>query len=129
MEKEIARNFYESYNEKNLDKSFEKYVANDLIYHSPYGSTREWWISTDKALFPAFSDFTVTILDQVAERRKVVTRLLMRGTHTDDFLGIPSNGKEASLEIVTIDRIENGKIAEHWFSSDFSGFLQQLATK
>ncbi|MEJ3746418.1 ester cyclase [Actinomycetes bacterium KLBMP 9797] len=80
----------------------------------------------DATLFPAFADFTFTVLDQVAECDKVATRWTMGGTHTGEFFGLPASGKTAFLTGTSVDRVENGQIVEHWSDMDLTGFLQQL---
>ena len=43
------------------------------------------------------------------------TRIAGLVTHTDELLGIPATGKEVQQTTgVAINRIPNGKLAEHW---------------
>lgn len=74
----------------------------------------------------AFSDFHHTIEDQIAEGDKVVTRISAYGTHTGELLGIPPTGKHVTMTGITIHRIANGKLVEHWAQIDALGLLQQL---
>ncbi len=80
----------------------------------------------DKALFPAFADLHVEVLDQVGEGDKVATRYVISGTQTGEFLGLSASGSKAALTGTSFDRIADGKIAEHWADVDFGGFMQQL---
>ena len=73
-----------------------------------------------------FPDLKVTIEEQIAERDLVATRWTARGTHRGPMLGIEPTGKEATVTGLTIDKIENGKIAESWNNWDTFGLLQQL---
>jgi predicted ester cyclase len=125
--KQIAYAFYNSYNNRNLDASFDAYISTELVNHFGDGSyNRQSWLEIDKTLFPAFKDFSVTVLDQVAEGDKVATRYRSGSTQTGEFLGIPASGNTAYMTVTSVDRIENGKIVEHWADLDFNGFLQQL---
>jgi steroid delta-isomerase-like uncharacterized protein len=74
----------------------------------------------------AFPDLKVTIEEQIAERDLVATRWTARGTHRGVLLGIEPTGKQSTVTGLTIDRIENGKIAESWNNWDTFGLLQQL---
>ncbi|MFP5405058.1 MAG: ester cyclase [Gammaproteobacteria bacterium] len=74
----------------------------------------------------AFPDFLDTIEDQVAEGDKVATRFTSRGTQKGEIMGIAPTDRQASWTGITIDRIENGKIAETWGLVDTLGMLQQL---
>jgi len=74
----------------------------------------------------AFPDWSCTVEEVIAEDDKVVTRVILRGTHKGDFLGIPPTGKTISVAGVSIFRIAHGKIAEHWVQSDAVGLMRQL---
>jgi predicted ester cyclase len=126
----VARAFYESYNQKDLDASFEKYIAKDLINHSLDDTiTREGWLAGDKPLFPVFADFSLTVFDQVAEGDKVATRFQFGGKQTREFMGIPASGNVAFLHMTTIDRIEHGQIVEHWADFDLHGWFEKLSAR
>jgi steroid delta-isomerase-like uncharacterized protein len=125
--KETVRKFYESYNEKNLDASWQQFIAADMRNHVMGGAyDANAWREMDKGLFPAFADFSLKVLDQIAEGDKVATRYVLGGTHSGAFLGVPASGAVAQLTATAVDRVENGKIVEHWADLDFTGFLQQL---
>jgi predicted ester cyclase len=124
----VVRNFYESYNERDLDATYEQWVAHDLINHAFGGAyDREGWLSADKGLLDAFQDLRVEVLDQIVQGDRVATRFAMTGTQTGSFFGIEPTGAVATLTGTAFDRIEDEKIAEHWSDSNLGGFLQQLA--
>ena len=78
------------------------------------------------AQFAAFSDSAIDVVRQVGESDQVVTQLVTRARHTGDFAGMPATGKAVSLATIRIDRLENGRIAEHWSVADVAGLLEQL---
>ena len=41
-------------------------------------------------------------------------------------MGMPATGKHVTLTGITIDRFEDGKIAEGWTNWDTFGMMQQL---
>jgi predicted ester cyclase len=69
----------------------------------------------------------VEILDQVAEGDKVTTRKTFRGTHTDDFMGIPPSHKKVAINVIDIIRLKDGKYAEHWGSSNLAEVMAELS--
>lgn len=75
---------------------------------------------------PAFSDTKIDFVQQVAEGDRVVSQMTFRGVHSGPFLGHGATGKVVTLRSIRIDRLEGGKIAEHWSVADMAGFLQQL---
>jgi len=62
--------------------------------------------------FSAFSDLHATIEDLVAEGDKVAYRASERATHSGEFMGIPSTGKQITVAEFKIVRIAGGKIVE-----------------
>jgi steroid delta-isomerase-like uncharacterized protein len=78
--------------------------------------------------FSAFSHVRIEVVQQVEEGERVVTQLTTRGEHSELFYGIPPTGKDVSLATIRIDRLEDGKIAEHWSVADVAGLMQQLQT-
>jgi len=74
----------------------------------------------------AFGEFHHTIDASIAEGEKVASRVTGYGKHTGEFLGIPPTGKQVSMSGITIHRVTNGKLAEHWAQIDALSLLQQL---
>jgi steroid delta-isomerase-like uncharacterized protein len=74
----------------------------------------------------AFPDLTLTVVDQIAEDDRVVTRWTARGTHEGELFGLGPTGKQATVSGTTIDRIVDGRIVESWVNWDSLGLLQQL---
>src|SRR5947209_13602117 len=62
----------------------------------------------------AFPDLHITVEDQVAEGEQVVTRWRSEGTHRGELEGLAPTNIHASVEGISIDRFENGKIVETW---------------
>ena len=74
----------------------------------------------------AFPDLRLTVEEQIAEGDLVVTRWTARGTHQGELMGMAPTGKEATVTGITIDRLENGRIAESRTNWDSLGLMQQL---
>ena len=128
--KTVARNFYESYNKKDLDKSFYDFVDADVINHTMDGSfDREKWLNFDKAVLTACPNLKLIIKEQFSEGDKVVTHWSCSGTHAAEFFGMAESGNKIQLVGISIDRIENGKIKEHFAMADFTEFMLQFAKK
>jgi len=75
----------------------------------------------------AIPDLTYTVVDQVAEGDKVVTRYMASGTHQDEFFGVAPTGNRIEMSGIQIDRFdENGKIVEEWPEYDLLGAMRQM---
>jgi predicted ester cyclase len=125
--REVARSFYEGYNDHDLNKNWEDYISTDLVNHAFGGAyDREAWLGVEQAYLLAFPDLRVVVLDQLADGDKVASRVEMTGTQKKDFFGVPAAGAVGTLHVTFWDRVADGKIVEHWADADVGGLLQQL---
>jgi len=125
---DVVRSFWESYNEHDLDKSWQLYISRDLENHAFEGAyNREAWLGIEKGFIAAFPDVHVEILGQVTEGDLSATRVAMTGTQKEEFYGVPAAGAVGTLRVTFFDRVADGKIVEHWADADVGGFLQQLS--
>jgi steroid delta-isomerase-like uncharacterized protein len=74
----------------------------------------------------AFPDLSFGVEEMVAEGDLVVSRLVMRGTHTGSWQGVAPTGKQVSIRMLTTHRVAGGKIVEDWVLVESLGFFQQL---
>lgn len=74
----------------------------------------------------AFPDVHFTIDQQIADGDMVATRWTATGTNTGPLNGMPPTGRPITVSGISIERFENGKIAETRVNWDFLGMLQQL---
>jgi serine phosphatase RsbU (regulator of sigma subunit) len=108
-----------------VDQIFERYIA-----HQPDGSTLERGPEDVKRFqgefHSAFSDFHISIEEQIAEGDKVVSHYTIRGTHQGDFRGMAPTGKQIEIKGVTTFRFsEEGKVIETWDSYDQLSLMRQ----
>jgi predicted ester cyclase len=74
----------------------------------------------------AFSDFKHEIVAQFADGDYVISRIVGRGRHTGDFMGVPATGKDVTMEGIAIHRVVDGRIVEHWAQVDAANMLMQM---
>jgi steroid delta-isomerase-like uncharacterized protein len=75
----------------------------------------------------AFPDLWTTTEDLIAEGDKVVVRWTTSGTHQGETEAFgPATGNRMEIMGITIQRFEDGKIAEGWTLADTLGQMQQL---
>ena len=75
----------------------------------------------------SFPDLHVTTDDLIAEGDKVVERWTQTQTHSGAaFMGLPPSGKKAVITGISIYRLKDGRIVEHWANMDFFGVMVQL---
>jgi len=74
-------------------------------------------------------DRKVEILDTIDAGDKVVIRCLMTGTNNAagfPAFGVEANGGKGAVEYISIYRVQDGKVAEHWAVIDGFTLLAQL---
>ena len=108
-----------------VDQIFERYIS-----HQPDGSTLVRGPQDVKRFqgeyHSAFSDFHITIEDQIAERDKVVSHYTIRGTHQRAFRDMAPTGREIEIKGVTTFRFSpEGKVVETWDSYDQLSLMRQ----
>ncbi|WP_158056954.1 ester cyclase [Halorussus halophilus] len=125
--KRIVRQATEAFNEQNFDSMAEVF-AEDVIDHTPMGETRgrQAVRELSEHLHSAFSDFTVSIEELVAEGDTVALRGKEHGTHEGEFMGIDPTGRQVEHELMEFARIEDGTVVERWVQPDMIDLMQQL---
>jgi serine phosphatase RsbU (regulator of sigma subunit) len=127
--KAIFRRYIEEVqNQGNLEVADE--IFGHYISHQADGATLERGPEDVKRFNEeyrsAFSDFRISIDDQIAEGDKVVSRVTLRGTHQKQFRDMAPTAKQVELKAVTIFRFcEEGKVVETWDSFDQLRLLRQ----
>jgi steroid delta-isomerase-like uncharacterized protein len=81
-----------------------------------------------QAIRQAFPDLHYEIEDLIATDEKVVMRVRMTGTHRGELFGLPATGRRVSVGQINIERIEQGRIVEHWRVTDELTLMRQLGT-
>jgi steroid delta-isomerase-like uncharacterized protein len=127
--KSLVRRFLEEvWNKGNL-ALVDELIAADYVYHHPTGMVLhgiEQYKKLVNEVRTAFPDIHFTIDDIIAESNKVVYRWTLRGSHKNEFRGIPPTGKMVTMWGIFIDLIAGGKFVESWDRYDTLGLMRQL---
>ncbi len=108
--------------------SLDSFVTADYVDHNAAEGDRGPAVVRThlEAIRRTLPDFTVQIEDIFAEGDYVITRVVGCGTHLGEWMGIEPTGREVRLKGINIDRVERGRIAEHWGEADTIGMLAQM---
>jgi len=107
----------------------DEIFASTFVNHSPATGTTpdrqgiKQYITTVRSAFP---DYHNVIEDLIAEGDRVAVRVICRGTHRAEFMGIAPTGKTVEFSAVSIFRFAGGKVVERWNNTDNLSLLQQL---
>jgi steroid delta-isomerase-like uncharacterized protein len=127
--KALVRRWFEEMDRGNL-AAIDELLAEDYVDHNPplpdLPAGRAGVRRASELLLDAFPDAVHIIEEQQATGDRVMTRVLVRGSFTREFLGFPPTGTVVELHGMAVHRIADGRLAEHWAQVDMLAFAQQL---
>ena len=127
--KALSRRFTELFGTDDVSLADDVFAA-DVVFHGavPDGDLRgsEAVKAFLGAYRTAFPDAVSTVEAQVAEGDRVVTRWRARGTHSGPLGDLPATGRAFVMDGMTLERVEDGRIAEIWVARDELGVMRQL---
>ena len=114
--KDIVKYFYETIVSENLLEELPQFIAEDCVVKVgeqiiPGGidGMKQHLVDVKKT----YPDYTMKILKQYADGDYVISEFIMEGTHEGEWIGIKPTHKRLSFTGVDIDKVVDGKIAEH----------------
>lgn len=125
---ETVRGFIEAFWNRREADACDRFLAPDYLDHAYVPGSIEGLRATGQALVAAFPDAHSTIESVIAEGDRVVTRLMLRGTHRGPFRGTAASGNPVEVTVYREYRLANGKIAEHRGLLDMATLLRQIGT-
>ena len=127
--KAIVRRFWGVWEEGNIDL-VDELLAPDYINYTPASPdqpTGPEGVKGVVAMFrSAIPDLRVIVEDMIAEGDKVAVRYTLEGTHEGELFGVPPTGRRLSIKSISVERVSDGKIREHWRVTDSLDMMQQL---
>lgn len=126
--KTIVLQFYKAFDDRKMEQALELLAPNFIAHMAgmPKPLDGEGFKQFGMSFYLAFSQGKHVFDEVLVAGDKVVTCGTFTATHLAEFQGLPPTGKQISLAIMHIDRVENGKIAEHCGHGDALGLMQQL---
>ena len=125
----LAKRYIEALNAGDFE-AFKEFLSPDYAIYSPSGypepTSREKLIENYRGVREAFSEFVWKIEDIMAAGDKVVCRIMADCTYKGGISGLPETEKEIRFSLITIMRMENGKVLEEWQEDDQLGFARQM---
>ena len=131
--KTAVRQSYEEFNKRNLVAYNEHFAPNLVVHNLATGLEIKGMEAQKQALneiLISFPDLHRTVEDIIVEGNIVATRYTQTGTHKGKLGARSGNlsprGKKVTQTVFTIQRYEDGKVAELWAMSNRLDFYQQL---
>jgi steroid delta-isomerase-like uncharacterized protein len=123
----VRRWIEEGFNRQNLSVVDELFAGQFTVNGQIVG--RDGLKASMSRHLNGFPDLHVTIDDIVAEGDKVGVWYTVEGTHRGEFEGIQATGNRAKWSGFDLLTVEDGRISEARFLSDFFGLMTQLGAK
>jgi predicted ester cyclase len=106
----------------------------DYIAHAPDSIQTaaldgDGWLEFLGVFLEGFPDLHLEVLDSSADEGMVAQRILFTGTHTGSFRGLPPTNRQVRFSGLEINRMVDGKVAEHWFQLDAVTLFEQLGLR
>jgi steroid delta-isomerase-like uncharacterized protein len=116
-----------SFHEHTLEQ-LDALLDPNLVIHAPFPIEQgaEGFKRALASTREAFPDIRITIEGRAAHEGLLFRWWSMSGTHLGTFLGVAPTGRQISLGGVDVERLENGKVVEHWTFWDRLSFAEQL---
>jgi predicted ester cyclase len=126
--KALVLQFYKSFDDRKIEQAFELLAPNFVAHLAgmPEPLNEAEFRKFGMSFYSAFSQGQQIFDEVIVSGDRVVTSGTFIATHLGEFQGLPPTGKQIRLSIMHIDRVENGKIVEHWGQGDALGLMQQL---
>lgn len=122
--KQILRRFFHDVLERGDLGVLEGLVAPTFVDHQPapgQGSGVEGVRQFVTAVREGLSDLRVDVEHLIAEGELVASVVNVRGKHTGNLMGMPPSGKDVTMRIADVVRVQHGKVVERWGVEDMSG--------
>ena len=106
----------------------------DYIAHAPdsiqtAALDSDAWVEFLGVFLEGFPDLHLEVLGSSADEGMVAQRILFTGTHTGTFRGLPPTGRKVRFSALELNRMVDGKVAEHWFQLDSVTLFEQLGLR
>jgi predicted ester cyclase len=126
----IERFYREVIESGNLDLvdelATESYVDHEegLPGQPPGREGVKFFVNTMRSAFP---DIKVKeIVPSLSAGNLEACHVVLTGTHRGELAGIPPTGKHVEFDCTDIIRVEDGKVAEHWGTTDNMSIMRQI---
>lgn len=129
----VARRWIDAFNARDDDAEAAARTT-DYVAHAPDSiQTAELdsdaWVEFLGVFLEGFPDLHLEVLDSSADEGMVAQRILFTGTHTGSFRGLPPTTRRVRFSGLEINRMVDGKVAEHWFQLDAVTLFEQLGLR
>jgi len=130
LKRMILSAFVEAFNSGNLS-ALDEIFAPDMVDHSTAAIPNQSYslegfkgrVNGHRLGMP---DLQFSISNMLVEGDLISFQWEMKGTNTGPYLGRPASGNSIRILGMNLERLDHGKIVEHWSYPDKLALMQQL---
>jgi steroid delta-isomerase-like uncharacterized protein len=126
--KAVVQAFYDAINRREFDTLAQSSHPDLTFYHQldtpHYGD--EGFVASEQQNFEAFDDWTMPIIEMIAEGDKVAAYLVFQGIHSGVHQGLPATGKHIRFSLLMLLTLKDGQIIEKRAHFDRTDIRNQL---
>ena len=127
--KALLRQYIGLYNDRAWE-GLKALLTDDYVHHANSDElTPEQFVRGAEWIIAGIPDFTIELLDLVAEGDRVAARYVGTGTHEASMLGEARTSKRIALHGITLFRLVDGRIAEDWEAIDYDDLNKQIGAR
>jgi predicted ester cyclase len=128
--KRLVRRFFEDVLTRQDAEVAGEIIAPEFVTHHPSMPPTppgpEGVLRIAAGFHASFSELAYRVEQLVEEEDLVAARWTAGGVHHAAFMGVEAADRPVSIGGMDLFRIEGGRCAEAWVSSDFFGLFQQI---
>ncbi|MEG4318465.1 MULTISPECIES: ester cyclase [unclassified Microcoleus] len=126
--KATVLDFYKAFDDRQMERALNVLAPNFVAHLAgiPEPLDSEGFKRFGMAFYLAFANGEHVFEEVIVAGDRIVTCGIFTATHLGEFQSLPPTGQQIKLSIMHIDRLEDGKIVEHWGQGDALGLMQQL---
>jgi len=106
--------------EKATTEDWQNCATNDSC------ETREETIARWSGRITRIPDFTFDMREVLVSGNKIIVRSQAKGSPSEPFMGVPTNGRSFQLMTIDIHEVSDGKIIRTYHVEDWSKAIRQL---
>jgi steroid delta-isomerase-like uncharacterized protein len=124
----LVLQFYKAFDDRKIEQALALLAPNFVAHLAGMSEPldAEGFRQFGMSFYSAFSEGQHVFDEVITADDRVITCGTFTAKHLGEFQGLPPTGKQIRLSVMHIDRVENGKIVEHWGQGDALGLMQQL---
>jgi len=127
-QKQISKEWHEAFGTEELKNNYDKYLHRNFVadFFGGIQVNKAEYIMQDQQFSLALKPNKIIVIEQVAEKDKVISVMTWEAVQIGDLPGMPATNKSFKVKGFAIDYFEDGKVIKHFPLFDQFEMKKQL---